>query len=85
MVVQQRAGQRVRERPVTARRRRQLTARVLCAGIRCLAPRFVGRRLSTVVGDFAATHRNFLGGQTRFMSPEVRVPPRGLWADGSAA
>lgn len=46
---------------------------MLCAGIRCLAPRFVGRRLSTIVGDFAATHRNFLGGQTRFMSPERGV------------
>ena len=46
-------------------------SRVLCAAIKCLAPRFVGRKLSSLVSDFAATHRNFLGGQTRFMSPEV--------------
>jgi hypothetical protein len=46
--------------------------RVLCAGIKCLAPRFVGRKLSSLTSNFAQTHRNFLGGQTRFMSPEVR-------------
>lgn len=70
-------------RPAAARAR-QLTARVLCAGIRCLAPRFVGRQLSAIVGDFAATHRNFLGGQTRFMSPEVGLGARS-GADASAA
>ncbi|GMK54053.1 hypothetical protein CspeluHIS016_0106390 [Cutaneotrichosporon spelunceum] len=46
---------------------------VLCAGIKCLAPRFVGRKLSSITSDFATTHRNFLGGQTRFMSPERGV------------
>ena len=44
---------------------------MLCAGIKCLAPRFVGRKLSSITSNFAQTHRNFLGGQTRFMSPEV--------------
>jgi L-galactonate dehydratase len=54
----------------TSNRECSLT-RVLCVAIKCLAPRFVGRKLSSLTSDFATTHRNFLGGQTRFMSPEV--------------
>lgn len=47
--------------------------RVLCAGLKALAPRFVGRTLSSITENFGKTHRELLGGQIRFMSPERGV------------
>jgi L-galactonate dehydratase len=46
---------------------------VLCAGIRALAPRYIGRSLASIIADFGKTHRNLLSGQIRFMSPERGV------------
>ncbi|KZO98731.1 enolase C-terminal domain-like protein [Calocera viscosa TUFC12733] len=47
--------------------------RVMCAAIRTLAPKFVGRSLRDITANFAKTHRDFVGGQIRFMSPERGV------------
>ena len=50
-----------------------LRRRVLCKGIEALAPRFVGHTLASITENFAKTHRNLLGGQIRYMSPERGV------------
>ena len=44
--------------------------RVLCAGIRCLAPRFIGHKLSEFTSDMGKTQREIGQGQPRFISPE---------------
>ncbi|KAM0754010.1 enolase C-terminal domain-like protein [Meredithblackwellia eburnea MCA 4105] len=46
---------------------------VLCAGIRALAPRFIGRKLSDIVSNMGETQRKVVSGQIRFMSPERGV------------
>ncbi|KPI41910.1 L-galactonate dehydratase [Cyphellophora attinorum] len=46
---------------------------VLCAAIRSLAPRYVGRKLSSLTANMAETQRKCVSGQVRFMSPERGV------------
>lgn len=46
---------------------------VLCAAINSLAPRFVGRKLSSLTANMAETQRKVVSGQVRFMSPERGV------------
>ena len=46
---------------------------VLCAAIRSLAPRFVGRKLSHITANMGETQRKIVSGQVRFMSPERGV------------
>jgi L-galactonate dehydratase len=46
---------------------------VLCTAIRSLAPRYVGRRLSSLTANMGETQRNVVSGQIRFMSPERGV------------
>ncbi|RXK40268.1 hypothetical protein M231_02382 [Tremella mesenterica] len=46
---------------------------VLCAGINALAPRYVGRTLSSLTENMAVTQREIVSGQIRFMSPERGV------------
>ncbi|KAF2104991.1 enolase C-terminal domain-like protein [Rhizodiscina lignyota] len=46
---------------------------VLCTAIRSLAPRFVGRTLSSITENMGATQRKLQSGQIRFMSPERGV------------
>ena len=44
--------------------------RVLCAGIKCLAPRFIGHKLSEFTSNMGQTQREIGQGQPRFISPE---------------
>jgi L-galactonate dehydratase len=46
---------------------------VLCVAIESLAPRYVGRKLSSLTANMAETQRNVVSGQIRFMSPERGV------------
>ncbi len=46
---------------------------VLCTAIRSLAPRFVGRSLSSITANMGETQRKISSGQIRFMSPERGV------------
>ncbi|KAL1851647.1 hypothetical protein VTK73DRAFT_9393 [Phialemonium thermophilum] len=46
---------------------------VLCTAIRSLAPRFVGRTLSSLTANMGQTQRKISSGQIRFMSPERGV------------
>ncbi|KIW12260.1 hypothetical protein PV08_09536 [Exophiala spinifera] len=46
---------------------------VLCTAIRSLAPRLVGRKLSSLTSNMGETQRQMVSGQIRFMSPERGV------------
>lgn len=46
---------------------------VMCAAIRSLAPRFVGRTLASLTENMGQTQRKLQSGQIRFMSPERGV------------
>lgn len=46
---------------------------VLCTAIRSLAPRYVGRKLSSLTANMGDTQRKVVSGQIRFMSPERGV------------
>lgn len=50
-----------------------ISARVLCTAIRSLAPRLVGRKLSSLTVNMGHTQRQMVSGQIRFMSPERGV------------
>lgn len=46
---------------------------VLCTAIRSLAPRYVGRKVSSLTANMGDTQRKVVSGQIRFMSPERGV------------
>ncbi len=46
---------------------------VLCTAIRSLAPRLVGRKLSSLTSNMGDIQRKMVSGQIRFMSPERGV------------
>jgi L-galactonate dehydratase len=50
-----------------------IRARVLCVAIRSLAPRLLGRKLSSLTSNMGDTQRRMVSGQIRFMSPERGV------------
>lgn len=50
-----------------------MISRVLCAAIKALAPRLVGRSLSDLTANMGELQRKLSSGQLRFMAPERGV------------